>query len=81
LARREKKATIPCVVLVFDLVGDARSNWELLTLMIALMTVTMPFTMAMKQLVIAWTTELKQDATAPIVAVLWVVCLFVDGDW
>jgi hypothetical protein len=35
----------------------------------------------MKQLVIAWTTELKQDATAPIVAVLWVVCLFVDGDW
>jgi hypothetical protein len=35
----------------------------------------------MKQLVIAWTTELKQDATAPIVAVLWGVCLFVDGDW
>jgi len=41
-----------------------------LTLMMALQMVTMPFTMAMKQLVMAETRELKQDATAPIVAVL-----------
>ena len=38
--------------------------------MMALQIVTMPFTMAIKQLVMAETRELKQDATAPIIAVL-----------
>ena len=37
---------------------------RLLTLMMALMTVTMPFTMAMKQLVMAETTELNWSMLA-----------------
>jgi hypothetical protein len=36
--------------------------------MMALMTVTMPFTMAMKQLVIAWTTELNCGVVSGLIA-------------